>query len=158
MASGATTQVSRSSLPVLTKVPIAVRIRKKSDARKYRSAGSAGSFAGIVAEAAIGVKFHGSTRLGRGPRTAANGGTKDNALRAGGECGGSECGTRGLAREVGDGERGRRDDVREWNCFCPRNTRKVRYGYAKGPQRNGVVRDGVTRRRQQFQAERVACT
>src|SRR5229473_3615884 len=38
-------QVSRSSLPVLTSVPTEVRIRKKSDARKKRSAGSAGSFA-----------------------------------------------------------------------------------------------------------------
>src|ERR1700704_2764597 len=99
MASGATAQVSRSSLPVLTKVPIAVRISKKSDARKNRSPGSVGSFAGIVAEAAINVKFHGSTRLHRGPRTAVNGGSKDNALRAGGECsGGSECGARGFAR------------------------------------------------------------
>src|ERR1700730_19309822 len=138
MASGATTEVSRSSLPVPIKVPSEVRIRKKSDARKNRSAGSAGSFAGTVAEAAISVKFHGSTRLGRGPRTAANGGTRDDALRAGGECGGSECGTRGLAREIGDGERGRRGDVREGDCFCPRNTRKVRSGWGKGTQRNGV--------------------
>src|SRR5713101_3357288 len=38
-------QVSRSSLPVLTKVATEVRIRKKSEARKKRSAGSAGSFA-----------------------------------------------------------------------------------------------------------------
>src|SRR5712671_5847183 len=51
MASGASTHVSRSSLPVLTKVPTEVRIRKKSDARKKRSAGSAGSLAGSVAEA-----------------------------------------------------------------------------------------------------------
>src|SRR5882672_1370010 len=51
MASGASTHVSRSSLPVLTKVPTEVRIRKKSDARKKRSAGSAGSLAGSGAEA-----------------------------------------------------------------------------------------------------------
>jgi hypothetical protein len=38
-----------------------VRIRRKSEARKKRSAGSAGRFAGTVAEAAIDVKFHGST-------------------------------------------------------------------------------------------------
>src|ERR1700737_1520136 len=121
MASGATTQVSRSSLPVLTKVPIAVRIRKKSDARKKRSAGSAGSFAGIVAEAAIGVRFPRSPWRRGGPRTAANGGTKDNALRAGGECsGGSECGTRGLAREVGDGERRGSRDFGKWDCLCAR--------------------------------------
>src|SRR6267154_6027421 len=51
MASGASTHVSRSSLPVLTKVPTEVRIRKKSDARKKRSAGSAGSLAGSGTEA-----------------------------------------------------------------------------------------------------------
>src|SRR5258707_8127595 len=51
MASGPSTQVSRSSLPVLTKVPTEVRIRKKSDARKKRSAGSAGSFAESGTEA-----------------------------------------------------------------------------------------------------------
>src|SRR5712672_2569965 len=51
MASGASTQVSRSSLPVLTKVPTEVRIRKNSDARKKRSAGSAGSLAGSGTEA-----------------------------------------------------------------------------------------------------------
>src|SRR5258705_5625309 len=51
MASGASTHVSRSSLPVLTSVPTEVRIRKKSDARKKRSAGSAGSFAESGTEA-----------------------------------------------------------------------------------------------------------
>ena len=51
MASGASRQVSRSSLPVLTSVPTEVRIRKKSDARKKRSAGSAGSFAESGTEA-----------------------------------------------------------------------------------------------------------
>src|SRR5258706_11687744 len=51
MASGASPHVTRSSLPVLTSVATEVRIRKKSDARKKRSAGSAGSFAGTVAEA-----------------------------------------------------------------------------------------------------------
>src|SRR5713226_8513405 len=61
MASGASTQVSKSSLPVLTRVPSEVRIRKNMDARKKRSAGSAGSFAGSVAEAAISTKFHGNT-------------------------------------------------------------------------------------------------
>src|SRR6266404_6693939 len=44
-------QVSRSSLPVLTSVPTEVRIRKKSDARKKSSAGSAGSLAGSGTEA-----------------------------------------------------------------------------------------------------------
>src|SRR6266446_4277738 len=61
-ASGASTQVSKSSLPVLTKVPSEVKIRKNMDARKKRSAGSDGGFAGSAAEAAISVKFHGSTR------------------------------------------------------------------------------------------------
>src|SRR5258706_8978694 len=51
MASGASRHVSRSSLPVLTKVPTEVRIRKNSDARKKRSAGSAGSLAGSGTEA-----------------------------------------------------------------------------------------------------------
>src|SRR5258707_15559829 len=51
MASGASTHVSRSSLPVLTKVPTEVRIRKNNDARKKRSAGSAGSLAGSGTEA-----------------------------------------------------------------------------------------------------------
>src|SRR5712675_2536209 len=51
MASGASRHVSRSSLPVLTSVPTEVRIKKKSDARKKRSAGSAGSFAGSGTEA-----------------------------------------------------------------------------------------------------------
>src|ERR1700746_2461704 len=62
MASGASRQVGKSSLPVLTKVPSAVRIRKNMEAWKKRSAGSAGSFAGSAAEAAMSVKFHGSTR------------------------------------------------------------------------------------------------
>src|SRR5258707_14704793 len=94
MASGASTQVSKSSLPVLTKVPSEVRIRKKRDARKKRSAGSAGSFAGTVAEAAIGVKVHGSTPAAWTAGTAANGGTKDNASRVGGG-GGWGCERRG---------------------------------------------------------------
>src|SRR5712671_7349480 len=51
MASGASTQVTRSSLPVLTSVATEVRIRKKSDARKKRSAGSAGSLAESGTEA-----------------------------------------------------------------------------------------------------------
>src|SRR6267378_2153219 len=51
MASGASRHVSRSSLPVLIKVPTEVRIRKNSDARKKRSAGSAGSFAESGTEA-----------------------------------------------------------------------------------------------------------
>src|SRR6266403_2787278 len=51
MASGASTHVSRSSLPVLTKVPTDVRIRKNNDARKKRSAGRAGSFAESGTEA-----------------------------------------------------------------------------------------------------------
>src|SRR6266403_4661436 len=51
MASGASRHVSRSSLPVLTSVPTEVRIKKKSDARKKRSAGSAGSLAGSGTEA-----------------------------------------------------------------------------------------------------------
>src|SRR5258706_11127441 len=51
MASGARTHVSRSNLPVLTSVPTEVRIKKKSDARKKRSAGSAGSLAGSGTEA-----------------------------------------------------------------------------------------------------------
>src|SRR6266850_4070849 len=51
MASGASRHVSRSSLPVLTSVPTEVRIRKNSDARKKRSAGSAGSLAGSGTEA-----------------------------------------------------------------------------------------------------------
>src|ERR1700676_4046670 len=61
-ASGASTQASRSSLPVLTNVAMEVRIRKKREARKKRSAGRVGSFAGIVAVAAMSLKFHGSTR------------------------------------------------------------------------------------------------
>src|SRR6267154_4788567 len=51
MASGASRHVSRSSLPVLTKEPTEVRIRKNNDARKKRSAGSAGSLAGSGTEA-----------------------------------------------------------------------------------------------------------
>src|SRR6266849_7138015 len=138
MASGASTQVSKSSLPVLTKVPSEVRIRKNIDARKKRSAGSAGSFAGSVAEAAISVKFHGSTpRRGR-RETAAKGGTKDNASGACGECGRNyECGARGFACEVGDGERRRRGDVKERNCLCTRHAWELRYVYAKGLQRDG---------------------
>src|SRR4029077_577963 len=62
MASGTSTHVNKSSLPVLTKVPSEVKIRKNMDARKKRSAGSAGGFAGSAAEAAMSVKFHGSTR------------------------------------------------------------------------------------------------
>ena len=43
--------MTRSSLPVLTSVATEVRIRKKSDARKKRSAGSAGSLAESGTEA-----------------------------------------------------------------------------------------------------------
>src|SRR6266852_1682698 len=158
MASGASTQVSKSSLPVLTKVPSEVRIRKNMDARKKRSAGSAGSFAGIVAEAAISVKSHGSTPRGRRPGMAAGGGTKDNASCSGCECGrGCECGARGFAREVGDSQRRGRSDVRERNCLCTWHARKLRNRYAKGPQRDGVVRDRVARGGQQFQTERLLC-
>src|SRR5260370_36348797 len=108
MGSGASTQVSKSSLPVLTKVPSEVRIRKNMDARKKRSAGSAGGVAGIVAEAAISVNFHGNTPRGRRPGTAAHSGTKDNASCAGCECGrGCECGARGVAREGGGNQRRR---------------------------------------------------
>src|SRR5882762_1771613 len=51
MASGARTHVCRTNLPVLTKVPTEVRSRKNNDARKKRSAGSAGSFAESGTEA-----------------------------------------------------------------------------------------------------------
>src|SRR6266446_2210835 len=133
MASGASRQVGKSSLPVLTKVPSAVRIRKNMDAWKKRSAGSAGSFAGSVAEAAMSVKFHGSARRCGGRRTAANGATKDNASRARGQRGRRrECGARGLACEVGDGQRRRRNDVTERNCLRTWHARKLRNGYAKG--------------------------
>src|SRR6266436_5406493 len=98
MASGTSTQVGKSSLPVLTKVPSAVRIRKNMEAWKKRSAGSA----------------------------------------------------RGFAREVGDSQRRRRSDVRERNCLRTRHARKLRNGYAKGLQRDGVVRDGVARGGQQL--------
>src|SRR6267378_4308361 len=156
MASGASTQVGKSSLPVLTKVPSAVRIRKNMDAWKKRSAGSAGSFAGSVAEAAMSMKFHGSTRRRGGRRTAANGATKDNASRARGQRGrGRECGARGFACEVGDGQRRGRSDFRERNCLRTWHARKLRNGYAKGLQRDGVVRDVVAPNGQHLQAERL---
>src|SRR5260370_40674310 len=113
MASGASTQVGKSSLPVLTKVPSAVRIRKNMDAWKKRSAGSAGSFAGSVAEAAMSVKLHGSTRRRGGRRTAADGATKDKAARAPGRGGrGRGCGARGAGGEGGDGQRSGRTQLR----------------------------------------------
>src|SRR5260370_38353804 len=143
------TRGRRSSLPVATNGPMEVRIRRKSEARKKCSAGSAGSFAGTVAEAAIDVKFHGSTRRREPRRTAVKDGTKDNASGARGESYGSgECGAGGFAREVGDGERGRRSDIGERDRLCSRNARKARDAYAKGPQRNGAERPGVARRRQ----------
>src|SRR5260370_8740202 len=89
MANGAITLVRRSSLPVPTNVPMEGRIRRKSEARKKRSAGSAGSFAGTVAEAAIDVKFHGSTRRREPRRTAVKDGTKDKAAGPRGESDGS---------------------------------------------------------------------
>ena len=96
--------VSRSSLPVLTKVPTEVRIRKNNDARKKRSAGSAGSFAESVAEAMT-RKFmlapvEVNSREGKSAAVQ-----KINASGARGKCGGRcECGARGFAREVGNGE------------------------------------------------------
>jgi hypothetical protein len=77
--------VNGSSLPVLTSVATEVRIRKKSEARKKRSAGSAGRFAGSVAEAAMGAKFHGSTQMASKAASYCYIRRKDNASRAGGE-------------------------------------------------------------------------
>src|SRR5260370_18378808 len=145
------TMVRRSSVPVPTNVPMEVRIRRKSEARKKRWAGSAGRFAGTVAEAGIDVKFHGSPRRREPRRTAVKDGTKDNASGARGESYGSgECGAGGFAREVGDGERGRRSDIGERDRLCSRNARRARDAYAKGAERNGAEGYGGVRGRQRF--------
>src|SRR5712671_5112762 len=52
------------------------------------------------------AKVYGSTRWGEQQGREARGGAKDNASGARGECGGRcQCGARGFAGEVGNGER-----------------------------------------------------